>query len=119
MRMLRYIRNVNLEDHVRNEDIRKEVQAKKISVSIRKRRLQWFGHVYRQEEDEDIRKVADLNIGGRRKRGRPKQRLRDTIQSDLKRNGLNRSDVDNRARWHSLIELGSLQNGHLDGRTAA
>ena len=103
---------------MRNEDIRKEVQAKQISVSIRKRRLQWFGHVYRQEEDEDIRKVADLNIGGRRKRGRPKQRWRDTIQSDLKKYGLNRSDIDNRIQWHSLIELGSLQNDHPDRTTA-
>ena len=119
MRMLRYIHNVNWEDHVRNEDIRKEAKVKPISVSMRKRRLQWFGHVYRREEDEDIRKVADLKVDGRRKRGRPKQRWRDTIQSDLKKYGLNRSDVDDRVRWHSLIELGSLQNGHPDRTTAA
>ena len=95
---------------MRNEDIRKEAKVKPISVSMRNRRLQWFGHVYRREEDEDIRKVADLKVDGRRKRGRPKQRWRDTIQSDLKKYGLNRSDVDDRERWHSLIEFGSLQN---------
>ena len=38
-----------------------------ISVSMRNRRLQWFGHVYCREDDEDIRRVADLKIAGRRK----------------------------------------------------
>ena len=74
---------------MRNEDIRKQAKVKPIPVSIRKRRLQWFSHIYRREQDEDIRKVADLKIDGRQKRGRAQQRWRDTIQSDLKNYGLN------------------------------
>ena len=66
-----------------------------------------------------VRKIADLKIDGRRKRGRPKQRWTDIIQPDLKKYGLNRSDRDNRVRWHSLIELGSLQNSHPDRTSAA
>ena len=54
------IHGINWEDHVRNEDIREEVKLKPISV--RKRRLRWFGHVHRQKEDKDIRKLADLKI---------------------------------------------------------
>jgi len=31
-----------------------------ISVSMRRRRLQWFGHVQRRDREEDIRMVAEM-----------------------------------------------------------
>ena len=82
-----------------------------ISVSMRRRRLQWFGHVRRFEDrEEDIRMVAEIRVQGRKKRGRPTKRWYDTVQDDIKRWGLQEEDTKNRHRWHALIELGALQN---------
>jgi len=112
MQMLRRIHGINWEDHVRNEDIRREAKVKPVSRHMRKRRLQWYGHVQRRNNEEDIRYVTELKILGKRKRGRPKQRWMDTIRDDMKRWGLKPEDAEDRERWQTLIEIGNLQTGH-------
>ena len=42
---------------------------------------------------EDIRQVTNIQVGGRRKRGRPRQRWKDTVKSDMSRWGLEQEDV--------------------------
>jgi len=118
MRMLRYIHGIRYEDHVRNEDIRSQAKVREISVEMRKKRLQWFGHVQRRDEKVDIKRVCEMRVEGKRKRGRPKRRWMDTINDDMKRCSLTREDTDDRVRWSSLIELGSLRNGHPSRTTA-
>ena len=68
--------------------------------------MQWFGHVQRRGSQEDIRKVCEMEIDGNRPRGRPKQRWSDTINADLRWLDLDSSDVEDRSRWRSLVELG-------------
>ena len=113
MRMLRHIYNVDWEDHITNDSIREEAKIEAIAIGMRRRRLQWYGHVRRRDREEDIRMVAEMRIQGKRKRGRPKKRWMDTVKDDMLRWGLSDEDVDDRIRWHSLIELGALQDrGH-------
>ena len=38
---------------------------------MRRRRLEWFGHVKRRDETENIRAVVELKMEGKRPRGRP------------------------------------------------
>ena len=109
MRMLRYIQSISLEEHKRNEEIRKQAGVEAISVVMRKRRLQWYGHVCRREEREDIKRVCNIRVGGKRGKGRPKHRWRDTIKADMKMWNMGEEDTDDRIRWRSLIELGAQQ----------
>ena len=104
MRMLRYCLGISLEEHITNEEIRKLANVLPIQDMMRKRRLEWFGHVCRRNDDEDVKKVVDVNVGGKRKRGRPKHRWKDTISDDLKRCGLKEADTDDRVRWRGLVE---------------
>jgi len=112
IRMLRRIHKINWEDHIRDEDIRSEAKVKPVSRHIRKRRLQWYGLVHRRDSEDDIRYVTELNILGKRKRGRPKQRWVGMIGDNMKRWGLKPEDVEDQERWRTLIESGSLQTGH-------
>ena len=109
MRMLRYCMGISLEEHCRNEDITSEAKIMPIRDVMRKRRLEWFGHVSRRERDEDIRRVYEMRVEGSRGRGRPKQRWSDTINADLRWLDLDRSDASDRVRWKSLVELGVRQ----------
>jgi hypothetical protein len=109
MRMLRYIFNISLKEHRRNEEIRGEAGVVPINVLMRKRRLQWYGHVCRREGKEDIKRVSNIRVEGKRRRGRPKHRWKDTINADMKMWQLKTSDTDDRARWQTLIELGAKQ----------
>jgi len=75
MRMLRYCLGVTLEEHKTNESIRQEAKLMNVLELIRRRRLQWFGHnICRREKEDDIRRVHELKVAGKRNRGRPKHR---------------------------------------------
>jgi len=41
---------------------------------MRRRRLQWFGHMCRREKENDIRRVHEMKVAEKRNRGRPKHR---------------------------------------------
>lgn len=45
-----------------------------------------------------------MQVGGKRKRGRPKHCWKDTIVIDMEWCGLDKADTDHRDRWTSLVE---------------
>ncbi|XP_026683621.1 uncharacterized protein LOC103514996, partial [Diaphorina citri] len=71
MRMLRWICGVTRLDRIRNEIIRSKIKVTEISKKIQERRLQWYGHVQRREENYIGKKIARLEVKG--KRGREHQ----------------------------------------------
>ena len=50
---------------------------------MRRRRLEWFGHVKRRDETERIRTVAEMKMELKRHRGRPKLSWKDTVRREL------------------------------------
>ena len=48
---------------------------------MQSRKLEWFGHVKRRDETENIRAVVEMKMEGKRPRGRPKLRWEDTVRS--------------------------------------
>jgi len=63
---------------------------------MRKRPLQWYGHVRRSDRDEDIIMVAEMKI--QRKRGRLKKRLMDTVKDVILKCGHSDEDVEDSIR---------------------
>ena len=53
---------VSLLEHRRNEEILEEAQVEVIATVMRRRRLEWFGHVKRTGETENIRAVAEMKV---------------------------------------------------------
>ena len=74
-----------------------------VSKKIQQRRLQWFGHVMRREEDHVCRRVMDMEVDGRRRRGRPKFRWKDNVSNDMREKSLREQDAQDRRRWRRLI----------------
>ena len=75
---------LSLLEHRRNDEIFEETKVEAIASVMRQRRLEWFGHVKRRGETENIRAVAEMKMEGTRPRGRPKLRWHDTVRRDLK-----------------------------------
>ena len=98
MRMLCYCLRISLLEHQRNEEIRRKANVMPILELMRKRRLEWFGHVCRRGKEDDSRKMYELKIEGKRKRRKPKQRWKDTIEKDLKWCGLNQVGTEDRVQ---------------------
>ena len=63
-----------------DEEILEEAKVEAISTVMRRRRLEWFGHVKSRGETENIRAVAEMKMEGKR----PKLHWNDTVRRDLK-----------------------------------
>ena len=60
---------------------------------LRQKRLRWFGHIARRYEEVEIKKVFELKIEGRRKRGRPVKRWIDVVEEDMKKREVVQQDA--------------------------
>lgn len=66
MRMLTWILGVTRMDRVRNYLIRGTTEITEVSKKIQERRMNWYGHVKRQDERYVGRSVAEMELVGRR-----------------------------------------------------
>ena len=69
---------------------------------MRRRRLEWFGHVIRRDETVNIGAVAEMRMEGKRPRGRPKLRWKDTTRRDMKAWNIREEWAIDRERWKGL-----------------
>ena len=65
---------VTLKDMVERTVIASRVRVVDLEEHLRQKRLRWFGHIVRRDEEMEIKKVFELKIEGWRKRGRPVKR---------------------------------------------
>ena len=72
--MVRWAMGASLLEHRLNEIMM-------IAMVMRRRRLEWFGHVKRRGETENIRAVVKMKMERKRPRERPKLRWKDRILS--------------------------------------
>ena len=63
-----------LKDMVESTVIALRVGVDDLEEHLRQKRLRWFGHIARRDEEMELKKVFELKIEGRRKRGRPVKR---------------------------------------------
>ena len=61
-----------------------EARVEPIAIVVRRRRLEWFGHVKIRDEVENIRAVAEIKMEGKRPRGRPGLRWKGHCKRDMK-----------------------------------
>ena len=95
---------MSLLEHRRNEEILEEAKMEAIATVMRRRRLEWFGHVKRRGETENIRAVAEMKMEEKRHRGRPKLRWYDSVRRDLKAWNIKGEWATDRERWKGLCK---------------
>ena len=102
MKMLRWACGHTRLHHIENEDIRRRVRVTDVHRKIQERRLRWYGHVQRREEDHVTRRTLEMEVEGRRARGRPRRRWMDCVLEDLATKRLRRRGVADRRRWRDM-----------------
>ena len=103
--MLRWMCGITRRDRVRNEYTRGSLKVGSLGRKIQESRLRWFGHIERRDENYVNRKIENLEVGGRRKRGRPKLRWRDKVREDLREKGWRREGSGRpiRNKWRTRL----------------
>ena len=106
MKMLRFALGTTRVDKIRNQYIRGTSHVERMGSKIREARLSWFGHIQRREENYIGKRMMEMELPGRRKRGRPKRRFMDVVEEDMRVSGVRREDVFNRKFWKQRIRCG-------------
>ena len=90
MKMLRFTMGVTRKDKIRNEHIRSTVKVERLGMKMREGRLRWYGHVMRRDQEYVGRKMMEMELPEKRRRGRPKRRFLDVVKEDIKEVGVKR-----------------------------
>ena len=104
---LRHILRVTWPQKITNQELWARTQEENIDLTIRRRRWKWLGHTLRKPHEHVIRQALDWNPQGKRKRGRPKETWRRTLDKEIKMSGKTwatlKKSATNRVRWRSLV----------------
>ena len=106
MKMLRWSVGVTRRDEIRNETIRGSVKVSSIRGKVQERRLEWFGHVERRNDNYIGKRVMNMGVPGPRRRGRPRTRWMDNIRKDMVDRRLEKEDCQDRVKWRRAIRCG-------------
>ena len=105
MKIMRFAMGVTRKDKIRNEYIRGAVKVERLGMKTREGRLRWYGHVMRDQEYVG-RKMMEMELPGKRKRGRPKRRCLDVVKEDMKEVDAKETDVKDSTVWRMMICYG-------------
>ena len=106
MKMLRFAMRVTRKDKIRNEYIRGTVKVEQLGMKIREGRLRWYGHVMRRDQEYVGRRTMEIELPGRRRRGRPRRRFLDVVKEDMGEVGAKETDIEDRMVWRKIICCG-------------
>ena len=102
MRMVRWMCGVSLRERKTSSELRKMMGIEPVLDVVRRGRLRWMGHILRKDGNSWVRRVMDINVEGRRVRGRPRKTWVNVVEEDMHMRGLQRKDAEDRAKWRAL-----------------
>ena len=107
MRCYRKLLRISHKDHVTNEAVRAKIQQaigthEDLLTIIKRRKLQWYGHVSRSSGL--AKTILQSTVKGGRRQGRQRERLEDNIRdwAGLEFAKSHRA-VENRKKWKKLV----------------
>ena len=106
MKMLRFAMGVTRKDKIKNEHIRSTVKIERLRMKMGEGRLRWYGHVMRRDQEYVGRKMMEMELSGKRRRGRPKRRFLDVMIEYMGEVDAKETDVEDRKMWRMMIRCG-------------
>ena len=92
LKMVRWALGVTRKDKIRNEYEGGTAKTAKLGDKHRDARLRWYGHVKRREEGHVGKRMMEMAVPGRKKKGRPRRRWMDLARKDMERVGAKEGD---------------------------
>ena len=104
---LRRICKIYWRKKISNRDLHKETSKNRIESEICNRRWKWIGHVLRKEAGNITKTALRWTPEGKRKKGRPKETYRRTIEKELKKQNCTWKEAEkiakDREEWKSFV----------------
>ena len=106
MKMLRFAMGVTRKDKIRNEHTRSTVKVERLEIKMREGRLRWYGNVMRRDQEYVEKKMMEMELPGKRRRGRPKRRFLDVVKEDMGEVGAKETNIEDKKVWRMIIRCG-------------
>ena len=112
MRCYRKILRISYKDHVTNEEVRATIQQaigphEDLPTVVKRRKLQWYGHVSRSSGLAKI--ILKGTMKGGRRQGRQRKRWEDNIREWTGLEfGKSQGAVENKGKWRKPVEKSSV-----------
>ena len=110
-RRIRRILKINWWDRINNEKVHWRAQIPPLFETIRKRRLQWWGHVQRQPVDALLGRYNRLEVAGKRRQGGQFMTWSKRVRQDFSHLGITEEMAKNYAKtrtaWRSICGEGT------------
>ena len=74
---------------------------------MREGRLSWCEHVMKRDQEYVEKRVMEMELPGKRKRGKPKRKFLDVVREDMGAVGASEKDIGNKTLWWSVIRCGN------------
>ena len=103
MRMLRWMAGVKLSDRVPSAELLQKFGVRSIRELMQHRRLRWYGHVERMQDDNWVKRCRSIAVEGKRTRGRPRKTWEQVVAADMMEKSLNRTIAQDRVAWRKGI----------------
>ena len=86
-----------------------------IVADVKKKRLEWTGHVVGMDQGRIVKKIFDSKQEGSRTRGRPRVRWMEDVGKDLREIMVKRwrQKADDRQEWASVFKQATALRGPL------
>ena len=106
MKMLRFPMGVTRKDKIRNEYITGTVKVERLRKKMREGRLRWYEHVMRSDQEYVRRRVMEMELPVKRKRGRSKRRFLDVAKENMGEGHWKQDVVEkHHTLWQPLIKV--------------
>lgn len=104
---LRRILRIRWQDRICTEEVCARAKEEPVEVQIKRRKWRWIGHTLRKPAHSTIRQALKWNPQGARKRGRPQETWRRSVERDMDRMGHSWTELARMAKdrngWRSLV----------------
>ena len=101
MKMLRFAMRVTKKDKIRTQVHQGTFKVERLGMKMREGRLRWYGYVMRRDQEYVGIKMMEMELPGKRRRGRPRRRFLDVVKEDMGKVGAKETDVE--TRWFGEI----------------
>ena len=94
-------------DRIKNEVNRGTTQTGRHGEKARETRLRWFERVHRGDSEYVDRRMLEMELPGRGRRGRPKRRYMDAVREDMQVVEIRVEYIENKLKWKAVICCGN------------
>ena len=82
------------------------VKVEQLGIKMREGRLRWYGYVMRSDQEYVGRRVMEMELPGKEKKGRLKRRFLNVVKEDMGEVGAREKNIKNRTVWRKMIRCG-------------